>query len=133
MRITSRYYAPVRSDGTRVWRDAVLEFDSDVQLDLNGLGARYSCPAPDACPPHIPAASSTAFHMIRWQRELIPAVPPRLLAQLAPPASPSSTITPPAAATPLQSSPAAPAETAQPAQDAQPTSPDKEQRSLTRS
>jgi hypothetical protein len=129
MRITSRYYAPVRSDGTRVWRDAVLEFDSDVQLDLNGLETRYSCPAPDACSTRVPALTSTAFHMIRWQRQLIPAVPPRLLAQLAPPPSPGSAITQPAESTPTQNTPAAPAERAQPAPDAQPTSPDKEQRS----
>jgi hypothetical protein len=129
MRITSRYYAPVRSDGTRVWRDAVLEFNSDVQLDMNGLETRYSCPAPDACSLHIPTASSTAFHMIRWQRELIPAVPPRLLAQLAPPPSPGSAITQPAESTPTQNNPAAPSETVQPSPDAQPTSPDKEQRS----
>ena len=107
MRIAVRYYPALRSDGARVWRDAVTEFDSDVPLRLDDLEARFACAGSGACaPPHgLPVA--TAFHMIRWRHQLIAAVPPTLLAQLTPPPAAASTVaaTPDASAAQNNSAP----------------------------
>jgi hypothetical protein len=111
MRLTSRYYAAVRSDGAHAWRDAVLEFNSDVQLGLPALEARYSCAGPDVCStPRSSLPQQLAFHMIRWQHDLIPAIPPTLLAQLAPaPVTPAPAIaTAPDDAAPIQDTPPPP-------------------------
>jgi hypothetical protein len=93
MRIAVRYYPAVRSDGARVWRDAVTEFDSDVPLRLDDLEARFACAGSGPCAPPRGLPVATGFHMIRWQHQLIAAVPPMLLAQLAPPPpAPASTV-----------------------------------------
>jgi hypothetical protein len=84
MRLADRYVPAIRSDGTRAWRDSAIEIDSDVQLRLADLDARTRCAPGPLCHPHGPAASPSAIHFIRWGPQTIAAVPPSLLAQLAP-------------------------------------------------
>ncbi|HSC19338.1 MAG TPA: hypothetical protein VLC74_10520 [Rhizomicrobium sp.] len=85
LRIVVRYYPAVRSDGARVWRDAVTEFDTDVPLRPDDLETRFACASTGPCAPPRGLPTPAGFHMIRWRHQLIAAVPPTLLAQLAPP------------------------------------------------
>jgi hypothetical protein len=85
LRIADRYYAAIQSDGTRAWRSNVVEIDSDVQIAFAGLELRYACSPGAACRPRGPAPASNGLHLIRWGRQLIAAVPPALMAQMAPP------------------------------------------------
>jgi hypothetical protein len=85
LRIADRYYSPTQSDGTRAWRSSVVEIDSDVQIAFAELELRYACSPGAACRPRGPAPASTGLHLIRWGRQLIAAVPPALMAQMAPP------------------------------------------------
>ncbi len=85
LRISDRYYAKVRSDGTQVWRDAVIEIDSDVQIGFAAWQSRYDCPANTACRPRGASPASNGLHLIKWSRQLIASVPPKLLAQIASP------------------------------------------------
>jgi hypothetical protein len=87
-RISDRYFSAIRSDGTHAWRDNVVEVDSDVSLSLAELEMRV-CPDSGSCTARKPAAAS-AFHLIRWQHQLIAAVPPSLLTQLAPVPAPET-------------------------------------------
>jgi hypothetical protein len=96
LRISDRYFSAVKSDGTHVWRDNVIEIDSDVAMTLTDLQARRACPLNGPCNVHTPAVSLKGFHLIRWQHQLIAAVPPSLLAQLA--AAPAPEMTVPAGA-----------------------------------
>jgi hypothetical protein len=84
MRLADRYVPAIRSDGARAWRDSAVEIDSDVQLRLADLDTRTRCAPGTLCHPHGPAASPSAIHFIRWGPQTIAAVPPSLLAQLAP-------------------------------------------------
>jgi hypothetical protein len=83
-RISSRYFSAVKSDGTHAWRDNVVETDSDVTMSLSDLEAHGACPLNGPCSGRRPVATVSGFHLIRWQHQLIAAVPPSLLAQLAP-------------------------------------------------
>lgn len=100
LRIADRYYSAIQSDGTRAWRSSVVEIDSDVQIGFADLELRYACSSGAACRPRGPAPASNGLHLIRWGRQLIAAVPPALMAQMAsPPAAPAAS-TPPVAAQP---------------------------------
>jgi hypothetical protein len=92
LRISDRYFSAVKSDGTHVWRDNVVEIDSDVAMSLSDLQARGACPLNGPCNGHTPAVSLSGFHLIRWQHQLVAAVPPSLLARLAPAPAPETAI-----------------------------------------
>jgi hypothetical protein len=83
MRISSRYFSVIKSDGTHAWRDNVVEADSDLALTFAELET-HVCPDSGPCAARKPAPAPRAFHFIRWQHQLIAAVPPSLLTQLAP-------------------------------------------------
>jgi hypothetical protein len=88
-RMTERFLAPVQADGAQVWRARVVEISGDMKFALADFETRYPCTANAACVPrYIPAESG--LHVIRWNRTLISAVPPSLMAQIAgpPPTSP---------------------------------------------
>jgi len=123
MRLADRYVSAIRSDGTHAWRDSTIEIDSDVQLRLADLDTRTRCAPGTLCHPHGPAASPSCIHFIRWGPQTIAAVPPSLLAQLAPPppvviaptapeetppAPAQETTSPPAATAPAEAAPTAP-------------------------
>lgn len=108
LRISDRYFSAVKSDGMHVWRDNVVEIDSDVAMTLTDLLARGACPLNGPCNVHTPAVSLRGFHLIRWQHQLIAAVPPSLLAQLAPAPAPQTTV-PAGPATPAEAPTASPA------------------------
>lgn len=111
LRIADRYYSAIQSDGTRAWRSSVVEIDTDVQIAFADLELRYACPAGATCRPHGPAPASNGLHLIRWGRQLIPAVPPALMAQMA--AAP---------AVPAANTPAVVAQPSAPRDDTAPTS-----------
>jgi hypothetical protein len=108
LRISDRYFSAIKSDGMHVWRDNVVEIDSDVAMTLTDLVARGACPLNGPCNVHTPAVSLRGFHLIRWQHQLIAAVPPSLLAQLAPAPAPQTTV-PAGPATPAEAPTASPA------------------------
>jgi hypothetical protein len=113
LRVSDRYLSAIKSDGTHVWRDNVVEIDSDVSLNLSELET-HVCPATGPCSTRRPAVASTGFHLIRWQHQLIAAVPPSLLGQLAPAPAPEAAAPPARTETPSQT-PAAPSESLSPA------------------
>ncbi|MBV9570380.1 MAG: hypothetical protein JO056_03975 [Alphaproteobacteria bacterium] len=87
LRIADRYYPAMQSDGTQVWRDSAIEIDSDLPMAFGELQARYACVSRSACTAQRAVAPS-AFHFVRWGRQPVAAVPPSLLAQLVPAATP---------------------------------------------
>lgn len=111
LRISDRYFSAVKSDGTHAWRDNVIEIDSDVAMSLSDLEARRACPLNGPCNMHTPAVSLRGFHLIRWQHQLIAAVPPSLLAQLSPALAPEMGV-PAGTATPAEAPVASPAPSA---------------------
>lgn len=109
LRIADRYYAAIQSDGTRAWRSSVVEIDTDVQIAFADLELRYACPAGAACRPRGPAPASNGLHLIRWGRQLIAAVPPALMAQMAAPPAVAQPSAPQDDDTAPTSTPASPA------------------------
>jgi hypothetical protein len=87
MRFSARYYAPVRADGSRAWRDSVVEVDSAVSANIGELEDRDACPATETCARHGPLLTQTGQHLIRWNKQLIAGVPPSLMAEMSPPAA----------------------------------------------
>ena len=102
MRIAERYFPPLKSDGTQVWRDSVMEIDSTLPLGLADIQTGRPTPAP------------ANQHVICWSRQLEAAVPPSLLAQfvLSPAPNQASAEATPTAVT------SAPAQSAAPATEA---------------
>lgn len=88
VRVADRFYPAIRSDGANVWRDSTIEIDSDLKIGFGELQARYACVSPSACPAQR-AVAPTAFHFLRWGKQRVAAVPPLLLAQLAPATEPA--------------------------------------------
>ena len=86
----------------------MVEIDSDVAMTLTDLQARGACPLNGPCNAHTPAVSLRGFHLIRWQHQLIAAVPPLLLAQLAAAPAPEMTV-PAETAAPAEAPAASPA------------------------
>ena len=111
LRISDRYFSAIKSDGTHVWRDNVVEIASDVAMTLSDLEVRRACPLNGPCNVHAAAGSLRGFHLIRWQHQLIAAVPPSLLAQLAPAPAPEMTV-PAGTATPAEAPTVSPAASA---------------------
>jgi len=108
LRVSDKYFSPVQSDGVKVYRAAIVEVDSDIQIAFADLEARYGCDLSACKPAHGPAPVSNGNHLIKWSRVLVAAVPAQLLAQIAPPPAPSAT-------PPSTVSPPAPGETPAPA------------------
>ena len=113
IRISERYFSAVKSDGTHAWRDNVVEIASGAALVLSELEA-HACPESGPCNTRRPAAAADGFHFIRWQHQLIAAVPPSLLAQLAPAPAPDEAA--PVGAEPPSQTPAAPTGSLPPAE-----------------
>ncbi len=84
MRMTERFFAPIRADATQVWRDNVVEIDGDVKLGFAEFEAHYACAAGAVCNLRSIAAES-GLHVIRWRKTLISAVPPTFVAKIAAP------------------------------------------------
>ena len=84
LRVTERYYGPIKSDGKQAWRPVTVEVDGDVTLTFSEVETRYGCTAPGPCKTRgsLPAAAN--LHVIRWGRQNITGVPTTLMAQLAP-------------------------------------------------
>lgn len=112
LRVSDKYFSPVQSDGVKVYRAAVVEVDSDIQIAFADLEMRYGCDLSACKPPHGSAPVSNGNHLIKWSRVLVAAVPAQLLAQIAPPPAPSP---PPSGAAPSTVVPPAPGETPVPA------------------
>lgn len=84
LHVSERYFSPIRSDGTRAWRDAVFQVDGDVQIGFPDLEARFGCAVGASCTPRGTTPPTSGAHVIRWTRQLIAAVPPPLMAQMSP-------------------------------------------------
>lgn len=82
-RIADRFLSPIKSDGKQVWRDSVIQVDAILQMAFADLQAR-ACSA-DSCKPAARTPAPDSRHVIRWNRQLIAAVPASLLAQMMPP------------------------------------------------
>jgi hypothetical protein len=104
MRITERFFAPIRADVTHVWRDRVVEIGGNAKLTFADFENRYACAASATCTARYAPAES-GLHVIRWNKTLIAAVPPSLMAQIAVPAAPAPVAEGPAPA-PTVASPA---------------------------
>jgi hypothetical protein len=101
MRMTERFFAPIRGDAIHAWRDRAVEISGDTKVGFADLEKRYACAASAACVArYVPAENG--LHVIRWNKALIAAVPAPLLAQIA---------------VPLAVAPVAPAPTPAPAQE----------------
>jgi hypothetical protein len=85
LRVSDRYFAPVQSDGVKVYRAAIVEIDSDLQIALADLETRYGCDVATCKPSHGARPVSNGNHFIKWTHVLVAAVPAPLLAQIAPP------------------------------------------------
>ncbi|HEY8696187.1 MAG TPA: hypothetical protein VIM02_01100 [Rhizomicrobium sp.] len=85
LRVSDKYFAPVQSDGVKVYRAAIVEIDSDLQIALADLETRYGCDAATCKPVHGARPVSNGNHFIKWTRVLVASVPAPLLAQIAPP------------------------------------------------
>lgn len=85
LRVSDKYFAPVQSDGVKVYRAAIVEIDSDLQIALADLETRYGCDAATCKPVHGARPVSNGNHFIKWTHVLVASVPAPLLAQIAPP------------------------------------------------
>lgn len=85
LRVSAKYFAPVQSDGVKVYRAAIVEIDSDLQIALADLQTRYGCDVATCKPMHGARPVSNGNHFIKWTRVLVASVPAPLLAQIAPP------------------------------------------------
>jgi hypothetical protein len=94
MRLTERFFSPVRANAIQVWRDSVVEIDGDVNFSLADFENRYACSAGSVCVSRSISAEN-GLHVIRWRKTLISAVPPTLTARIAAPAiAPAATQAP---------------------------------------
>jgi hypothetical protein len=87
LRVSDKYFAPVQSDGVKVYRAAIVEIDSDLQIALADLQTRYGCDVATCKPVHGARPVSNGNHFIKWTHVLVASVPAPLLAQIAPPPS----------------------------------------------
>lgn len=128
LRVSDKYFAPVQSDGVKVYRTAIVEIDSDVQIAFADLETRYGCDLAACKPAHLARPISNGNHFIKWTHVLVAAVPAPLLAQIAPPptapAMDAGQGGSPAPGSPAAQSPVAPASPAQPREAAPAAVPD---------
>jgi hypothetical protein len=113
LRLSDKYFSAVQSDGVKVYRAAIVEVDSDIQIAFADLEMRYGCDLSACKPARGSAPVSNGNHLIKWSRVLVAAVPAQLLAQIAPPPAPPSAT--PSAAAPAPVSPSPAGETPAPA------------------
>lgn len=97
MRITERFFAPIRADVTRVWRDRIVEIEGDTKLAFADFENRNACAVNAACVTRNVRAES-GLHVIRWRKTLIAAVPPSLMGQIAVSTTTAAVAEPPAPA-----------------------------------
>jgi len=85
LKIVDRYFSPIQSDGTKVWRAAIIETDADLPVSFVELQTKYGCDASAPCKPQHAVQAQNGIHLIKWIHQLVASVPQTLLAQIAPP------------------------------------------------
>jgi hypothetical protein len=113
LNVIDRYFSPIQSDGTKVWRAVIVEVNAALPIGLANLESRYACSAGSSCKQQHALVPVAGVHLIKWTRQLVASVPPQLLAQIAPPLAPPPA--PPIVAAAPNPGPAAPAPQPQPA------------------
>lgn len=98
LNVTDRYFSPIQSDGTKLWRAAIVETNADLPIGVADLDSRYACRAGAECKMPRALTPLAGVHVIKWSRQLVASVPPQLLAQISAPAATSVAADPAAAA-----------------------------------
>jgi hypothetical protein len=85
LRMTERFFSPIRADATKVWRESIVEIGGEVKLSFADFESRYACPPAEGCANAKALSPEAGLHVIRWSKSLIAAIPRSLMAQLTTP------------------------------------------------
>jgi len=123
LKIVDRYFSPIQSDGTKVWRPAIVETDADLPVSFVDLQTKYACDASAPCKPQRAVQAQSGIHLIKWTHQLVASVPQTLLAQIAPPPAAPVESAPDAASPPSLDAPQQPQQPQMPEQAPPPGEP----------